>query len=140
MKLIFVKGYLPDDARALRTEIFVSEQGFEEEFDDKETLSTHIVAYDGDTPVGTCRYYSLPDDGEIFCIGRVAVSKTCRKGGVGSALVTAAESEIALSGGKQIRISAQVRAFAFYAKLGYVPYGETYFEEHVPHIAMKKEL
>ena len=119
----------------------MSEQGFVHEFDDKETLSTHIVAYDGDAPVGTCRYYPLPDgEGEVFAVGRVAVGKSHRKSGLGSALVAAAELEIRLAGGKEIRISAQVRASAFYGKLGFVPYGESYPEEHVPHIAMKKIL
>ena len=102
----------------------MSEQGFVHEFDDKETLSTHIVAYDGDAPVGTCRYYPLPDgEGEVFAVGRVAVGKSHRKSGLGSALVAAAELEIRLAGGKEIRISAQVRASAFYGKLGFVPYG-----------------
>lgn len=138
MKFRSFAGELPPDARTLRTKIFVEEQGFAQEFDDKETVSTHIVAYENGTPVGTCRYYPFAD-GKTFVIGRVAVAADCRKGGVGAALMREAERQIAAAGAREIRVSAQVCASAFYEKQGYVPYGDAYYEEHVPHIAMKKE-
>lgn len=140
MEFLSLTGALPPDAQALRTTVFVDEQGFGREFDDKETLSTHVVAYENGVPVGTCRYYPLTDDGRTFVVGRVAVTKAYRKGGVGAALMKEAERQIVLAGASEIRVSAQVRASAFYEKQGYVPYGDTYYEEHVPHIAMKKNV
>ena len=38
------------------------------------------------------------------------------------------------------RVAAQVQAENFYKKQGYVSVGETYFDEHCPHIKMIKNL
>ena len=46
---------LPDEAKELRLEVFVKEQGFEEEFDDIDETAAHIVLFDGARPVGVCR-------------------------------------------------------------------------------------
>ena len=39
---------LCEDAKKLRTEVFVAEQGFETEFDDTDSKARHIVGYDGE--------------------------------------------------------------------------------------------
>ena len=61
---------LPQEAREIRLRVFVREQGFQEEFDTADKFSTHIVAYDGDIPIATCRYYTQDSR---FLIGRIAV-------------------------------------------------------------------
>ena len=38
---------LPDEAKEIRLEVFVKEQGFEEEFDDIDETAAHIVLFDG---------------------------------------------------------------------------------------------
>ena len=48
---------LCEDAKKLRTEVFVAEQGFEMEFDDTDSKARHIVGYDGEKPVAVCRYF-----------------------------------------------------------------------------------
>ena len=48
---------LPEEAKAIRTAVFVGEQGFETEFDDIDDVARHIVMYDGERAVATCRYY-----------------------------------------------------------------------------------
>lgn len=41
---------LPQDAKDIRIEVFMKEQGFENEFDEIDTISHHIVAFDEENP------------------------------------------------------------------------------------------
>lgn len=95
---------LPDDAARLRREIFMDEQGFENEFDDVDERAAHIVLYEGREPLATCRYYRA-DDGRYF-IGRVAVSRSCRGMALGAALMREAETRIAAHGGEEAFVCA----------------------------------
>lgn len=138
MRFTASPGVLPEEARLLRTLIFIEEQGFVREFDDLDDAAVHIVAFDGDKPIGTCRYYPRPDGS--YAIGRLAVAREYRGKGVGSALVLEAERRVALLGAKTTVVSAQLRAAGFYRSLGYIEQGSPYPEEHVPHILMVKGI
>ena len=138
MRFTVSPGVLPEEARLLRTLIFIEEQGFVREFDDLDDAAVHIVAFDGDKPIGTCRYYPRPDGS--YAIGRIAVAREYRGKGVGSALVLEAERRVALLGAKTTVVSAQLRAAGFYRSLGYIEQGSPYPEEHVPHILMVKGI
>ena len=138
MRFTASPGVLPEEARLLRTLIFIEEQGFVREFDDPDDTAVHIVAFDGDKPIGTCRYYPRPDGS--YAIGRIAVAREYRGKGVGSALVLEAERRVALLGAKTTVVSAQLRAAGFYRSLGYIEQGSPYPEEHVPHILMVKGI
>lgn len=138
MRFTASPGVLPEEARLLRTIIFIEEQGFVREFDDLDDTAVHIVAFDGDKPIGTCRYYPRPDGS--YAIGRIAVAREYRGKGVGSALVLEAERRVALLGAKTTVVSAQLRAAGFYRSLGYTEQGSPYPEEHVPHILMVKGI
>lgn len=138
MRFTASPGVLPEEARLLRTLIFIEEQGFVREFDDLDDAAVHIVAFDGDKPIGTCRYYPRPDGS--YAIGRIAVAREYRGKGVGSALVLEAERRVALLGAKTTVVSAQLRAAGFYRSLGYTEQGAPYPEEHVTHILMVKGI
>lgn len=138
MRFTASPGVLPEEARLLRTLIFIEEQGFVREFDEIDDTAVHIVAFDGDKPIGTCRYYPRPDGS--YAIGRIAVAREYRGKGVGSALVLEAERRVALLGAKTTVVSAQLRAAGFYRSLGYTEQGSPYPEEHVPHILMIKGI
>lgn len=138
MRFTASPGVLPEEARLLRTLIFIEEQGFVREFDDLDDTAVHIVAFDGDKPIGTCRYYQRPDGS--YAIGRIAVAREYRGKGVGSALVLEAERRVALLGAKTTVVSARLRAAGFYRSLGYIEQGSPYPEEHVPHILMVKGI
>ena len=43
---IKIYNQLPDEAKEIRLEVFVKEQGFEEEFDDIDETAAHIVLFD----------------------------------------------------------------------------------------------
>lgn len=61
---------LPQEAKEIRIEVFMKEQGFENEFDDIDDISHHIVVFDNQKPIGTCRFFKENDH---YTIGRVAV-------------------------------------------------------------------
>lgn len=129
---------LPPEARALRQEVFMEEQGFSYEFDERDNAALHLVLYDGGEAVGVCRMF--PDAPDSWHIGRVAVKKDHRGQHLGEAIMREAEAALAQRGVKRAVLSAQVQASGFYGKLGYVQMGEEYLDEHCPHVDMEKEL
>lgn len=130
---------LPQDAVKIRETVFVQEQSFQNEFDAIDSYATHIVLYDGDCPVGTCRFYA-DDAGKATLIGRIAVIKSHRGQHLGATLLGAAEAAIRSNGGALAQLHAQCRAQAFYEKQGYQAYGDIALDEGCPHIWMKKLL
>ncbi len=124
-------------AFALRTEVFVVEQHVpaEEELDaaDRSPTTVHVVAERDGAVVGTGRLLTDPQHpGEVH-VGRVAVAREARGGGVGEAVMSALEV-IALAehgaagpdGARRVRVelSAQEGAVGFYRRLGYTIDGE----------------
>lgn len=140
MNIKYKKNYgVCEDARKIRDEVFVKEQGFKDEFDEIDSYAATLVFYDKDEPIGVCRYFNDKSAGE-YHIGRVAVVKSHRGLGIGAVIMKTAESEIKADGGNVSLISAQLQAKGFYEKIGYTAYGYTYFEEHCEHIRMRKCL
>ena len=128
---------LNNDIIEIRTEVFIKEQGFKDEFDTTDKTCSHIVLYDNEKPVATCRYFK---EGENYHIGRVAIIKEHRRKHLGNKIMQIAEDEILKDGGKQIEVSAQVRVSDFYKKLGYNQVGDIFFDEYCEHIRMVHEL
>ena len=128
---------LPDEARRIRTDVFVDEQGFHDEFDETDKSALHLVAFDGNEAVATARVFL---DGRRCVIGRIAVIKRLRGTGIGSEIIKAAEREIIKSGNGCAYIHAQLRARGFYEKIGYTAFGEYEPDQGYPHIWMKKDL
>lgn len=133
------ENVLPEDALFIRTEVFVKEQGFVDEFDDIDARCMHILGYENNLPIAVCRCF-FEDNPTVWHIGRMAVMKDFRKMGLGSAIMTAAEEEIRKRGGAVAELSSQCRAMHFYETLGYAAEGETCLDEGCPHILMKKSL
>ena len=129
---------LPTEAMKIRQAVFIEEQKFKEEFDEIDERSLHLVVFDGNTPVATCRIY-CKDENE-FVIGRLAVIKEYRGKDIGSLLLESAESEIIKSGGKQALLHSQCAAGKFYEKNGYTACSETDYDEDCPHVWMSKKL
>ena len=131
---------LNDDIIKIRTSVFVDEQGFKDEFDETDKTCSHIVLYDNEKPIATCRYFK---EDEVYHIGRVAIIKEYRGQGLGDKIMQIAENEIRgkCNGEKcVVEVSAQVRVSEFYKKLGYNEIGNIYFDEYCEHIRMIKEL
>lgn len=134
--LIEVEKYddLPVAAIALRTTIFVEEQGFMDEFDERDHHCWHLVFFDEGQAIGTCRYFQEDDH---YVLGRIAVMKKYRGRHIGRYIVMKA-CELIKEG--EVILHAQLKAQPFYEKLGFHAYGKIEYEEHCPHIWMKKNL
>ncbi|MBR4555245.1 MAG: GNAT family N-acetyltransferase [Ruminococcus sp.] len=125
------------DAKAIRQEVFMEEQGFAKEFDSLDETAFHAVAFTDGKASATGRLFKGRSG---WHIGRIAVRKQFRGSGLGGDVVRALEAKAREEGAEYIKLSAQVRAQGFYEKLGYRAEGEEYLDEHCPHIAMKKIL
>lgn len=130
-------GTLSADAKAIRTEVFVEEQGVpaELEMDSMDALCLHAVAYEADgTPVGTGR---LLPDGHI---GRMAVRKSARGSGVGGELLQALMVHAKARGDLLVALSAQTHAAPFYQRHGFAIEGEEFYEAGIAHINMQRSF
>lgn len=125
------------DARPLREQVFVVEQGVprEIEIDEFDATSQHAVAYD-DTgkPIGTGR---LLPDGHI---GRMAVTADRRGDGVGRALLMRLMDTARTLGFRELRLNAQTHASGFYQQFGFAKVGEAFIEAGIDHFEMTKAL
>lgn len=128
--------YLPEEARLIRTEIFMDEQGFKNEFDDDDFKCIHAVIFADGTAAAAGRIFPLQNG--VCVIGRIAVRKAFRGKNLGSATVKLLEEKAGELGAEKIALSAQCRVREFYEKLGYSASGEVYSDEFCPHIHMEK--
>lgn len=101
---------LPLEAKKIREDVFVKEQGFNEEFDIIDKTAKHILISENNIPVATCRiFYSK--ERNSYIIGRIAVCKQYRGKKYGVRLLEYAEREIKKSGGTTAELSAQCRVY-----------------------------
>ena len=119
----------------LRVSIFVVEQNAAyEELDGLDLLDTtrHFWLEADAGPVACLR---LLEEADGFRIGRVCTAKELRGQGLSRRLMEAALAEV---GDAASVLEAQVQAQGFYAAFGFVPEGETYLEDDIPHITMRR--
>ena len=136
---IQIYNTLPPQGRQIREDVFVREQGFQEEFDTIDGFATHILVSVEGEPAGIWRVFQDEDSGQ-FLLGRVAVLRHFRGKKIGAALVTAAEEQVRSLGGTSLHLPAQCRITGFYEAVGYTPYGEIEDDQGCPHIWMKKSI
>ena len=137
--IIQILNAINDDIKQIRIDVFINEQGFENEFDDIDKTAKFVLLSIDGKAVGTCRFFPSNIDGDAH-IGRMAVRKLYRGQNLGSKIIHAAENGIRRDGFKTCSLSAQVQARPFYESLGYVAEGEEYLDEGCPHILMRKQL
>jgi predicted GNAT family N-acyltransferase len=126
-----------DALRAVRWKVFVEEQRVpeDEEWDEHDPRCRHVLAAAADgMPVGTGR---LLPDGHI---GRMAVLKEWRGGGIGSALMRRLLLLAREARHETVRLHAQTHAIGFYRKHGFVAEGEEFMEAGIPHFVMTRHL
>lgn len=126
------------DALAMRCRVFVLEQGPYLDPDGLDRQSFHLLGHDA---AGTLQaYLRVVDPGVKYAepsIGRVITSPETRGTGLGHALVAEGVARcVAAWPGQGIRISAQAHLGRFYAVHGFVPQGEVYDEDRIPHQQM----
>jgi len=132
---------LGDGAGKVRRDVFIDEQRIpkELEWDEHDATAVHAVARNRlGQAVATGRLVTeAPGVGRI---GRMAVHRTLRSGGHGAAVLRALEAAAAARGDREVTLHAQRSAEAFYARLGYLPYGDPFEEAGIAHIEMRRKL
>lgn len=132
---------LGEHAGAIRTAVFVEEQGIplEMEWDEADKTAVHAVAYNGlGQAIGTGRLLQhAPGSAKI---GRMAVNRVLRGSSLGRELLNALVAQAEKRGDTEVLLHAQRSAEGFYARLGFAPRGEPFDEVEIPHIEMVRAL
>jgi predicted GNAT family N-acyltransferase len=125
------------DCYAIRHDVFVTEQNvpIDLERDDLDATAIHLLASDGDRPVGTARIVLTGNTGKI---GRVCVLRDHRGTGLGAALIRAALDVLRDTPGiARAALGAQIDALGFYEKLGFTAYGDVFDDAGIDHRMME---
>ena len=132
---------LGDAARAIRSEVFVDEQGIppELEWDAADAGCLHAVAFNAfGVAIGTGRLLvQMPG---IAKIGRMAVDRGLRGNGVGRAILDALTEAACRKDIAEVLLHAQLSAVAFYSAAGFVTRGQRFDEAGIAHIEMVKRI
>ncbi|MEW5905073.1 MAG: GNAT family N-acetyltransferase [Pseudomonadota bacterium] len=123
--------------RAIRTAVFIGEQGVPEalEWDEHDETCRHALALSlSGEAVGCGRI--LPNGH----IGRIAVMPAWRKQKVGTAIMEALLNEARSRGYHGVDVDAQVHAVPFYEGFGFDKQGEPFMDAGIPHIKMTLRL
>ena len=124
----------------LRRTVFIEEQGVSEadEVDGLDEGAIHLLALDGDQPLGTARILLKGGTGKI---GRVCVLASARGTGLGAALIQAALDALRRQPGVTTAyLGSQSHATGFYEKLGFVTEGDEFMDAGIPHRHMRRAL
>jgi hypothetical protein len=125
------------EAMRIRDAVFVAEQGVPREIerDEWDRRSDHALAFDrAGRIIGTGR---LLPDGHI---GRMAVLPEWRGQGIGGRILAALMARARERGMRRVVLNAQTHAAPFYARHGFVAFGEEFMEAGIPHVAMAREI
>lgn len=132
---------LGEAAREVRTEVFLQEQQIpvELEWDNDDATALHAVAFNRlGMPVATGRL--LQHAPQVARIGRMAVTRALRGGGLGRELLHALMQAAAQRGDCECMLHAQRSAESFYAQQGFMVRGQPFEEAGIPHIEMFRRL
>ena len=128
------------EVAALRTRVFVLEQGVpaEIEQDEADARAVHVLSRDDSgRVVATGR---LLVHGRTAGIGRMAADAGVRGRGHGAAVLAELHHQAVLRGVVDVSLHAQLTARGFYERAGYVAVGEEYEEAGIGHITMRRAL
>jgi ElaA protein len=126
------------DLLALRCKVFILEQGPFLDPDGVDRQCWHLLGRDRLGEARAC--LRLVDAGVKYpepSIGRVVLDKALRGTGLADQLVAEGLRQAAkVWPGAGNRISAQAHLRGFYGRHGYVPVGDVYIEDTIPHLEM----
>ncbi|TFV61313.1 GNAT family N-acetyltransferase [Geodermatophilus sp. DF01-2] len=128
------------EVAALRTRVFVEEQGVpaDVERDEHDATAVHALVRDErGRVVATGRL--LVRDGRAV-VGRMAVDTAVRGRGYGAAVLAELHRQAVLLGLTEVELHAQVPARGFYERAGYTAVGDVYEEAGIAHVTMRRPL
>ncbi|GAA5112809.1 GNAT family N-acetyltransferase [Alloalcanivorax gelatiniphagus] len=127
------------DVWRLRQQVFVVEQDCpypDLDGRDVEDATRHVVLLEGEgrdaEVVGTLR---VLDDGDRARIGRVVLARSARGRGLAALLM---EEAVALCGGREVRLDAQIGLAGFYEAYGFAVTGPEFDEDGIMHVPMSR--
>ncbi len=122
----------------LRSAVFVVEQACVfQDMDGADADAMHLLGRQAGQLVAYARCFGAGVKYTEASIGRVVTHASARGQGAGHVLMQQAIDHLHRQWGVQpIRIGAQARLEAFYRQHGFVPSGEPYIEDAIPHIEM----
>ena len=140
LRIEILDGGAPAAAIAIRTRVFIEEQGVteREEMDGLDSDCVHFVAYRDDTAVGCARLRPLGD--ARAKIERVAVLPELRARGLGREIMDVVEAEAARRGHRDLVLHAQISVVDFYGRLGWRAFGPEFDEAGIAHVAMRRQV
>ena len=120
----------------IRRRVFIEEQSVPEdlELDGEDATAWHWLALQNGEAAGTVR---LLRGGHI---GRMAVLRRWRGGGVGSALLLATVAYARQQHLRDVYLHAQMHALPFYQRHGFTPEGPEFMDAGIPHRSMRLVL
>ena len=128
------------DLAKIRYTVFVEEQKVpaEIEQDDKDAEALHVIARDSSgNVVGTAR---LILSNPLPRVSRMAVLKTWRRAGIGSAMLRTLCAAAKQRDYSEVMLHAQTHATPFYFKHGFLSHGAEFAEAGIPHQEMRKQV
>lgn len=128
------------DMLKLRSEVFVVEQNCVYlDIDGKDQKAIHVLGYYDGVLAAYSRIFKPNDYFQESSIGRVIVKQSHRDKKLGFKLMQTSIDAIKDNFNEtSITISAQLYLQKFYESLGFVTVGESYLEDDIPHIEMRK--
>ena len=128
------------DLLQLRSEVFVVEQNcVYQDIDYKDQKALHLIGEDNGQMVAYARLFKPKDYFDEASIGRVVVKPTYRDKKMGHILMREAIYFIKSQFNQtKITISAQLYLKKFYESHDFIQTSETYLEDDIPHIQMKR--
>jgi predicted GNAT family N-acyltransferase len=128
------------EVAALRTRVFVEEQGVpaEVEQDALDATAVHVLARDRDGRVVATGRLLVRDGRGV--VGRMAVEASARGRGHGAAVLAELHRQAAALGSTEVELHAQLTARGFYERAGYTAVGGVYEEAGIAHVTMRRRL
>lgn len=126
--------------QSIRISVFQEEQGVDSalDFDGKDEICEHLIAYLNKEVVGTVRIRYL--DAQTAKIERLAVLSKFRSQGIGTKITQKALEIIASKNIPEAVIHSQEYVKDLYKKLDFTQVGENFYEAGIPHVKMRKIL
>ena len=122
---------------SLRSEVFIVEQECPyQDVDGRDAEADHLLLYENNILCGYTRVFPKNTYFKEASFGRTVVKKTHRGKGYGHVLVKESIKYLKNKNENPIKISAQSYLKKFYASHGFIPKGEEYLEDNIPHTAM----
>ena len=125
----------------LRSEVFIVEQECPfQDVDGRDPEANHLLLYENNILCGYTRIFPKNTYFKEASFGRTVVKKKYRGKGYGHALVKESIKYLKNKKESPIKISAQSYLKKFYLSHGFIPKGEEYMEDNIPHTAMYLDL